>query len=175
MRKTTNRRKGQQSPRNPSSAWRTIPILLICLLLFVGGFFLAGRQHFSSMDYGIKNSKLRKQIEDLESEKRRLILAREISLTPNEIKRSAKKVGLADAPIGAANAQLASLSAKSLPAPAQQQPVGPLVVKTAAVATSLRPVVAAVAKLERTDKPERSRIVAETAVKQPKKTTAAAE
>jgi hypothetical protein len=30
---------------------------------------LLRRQHFSSMDYGIKNSKLRKQMDELESEK----------------------------------------------------------------------------------------------------------
>ena len=35
----------------------------------------------------MKNSRLRKQIDDLESEKRRLLLAREVSLSPAEIDR----------------------------------------------------------------------------------------
>ena len=74
--------------------WRYCFLTLVCGLILVGGFFYAARQHFSAMDYGIKNAKLRQQKEDLESEKRRLHLTREISLTPNEIKKAAKKIGL---------------------------------------------------------------------------------
>jgi len=65
----------------------------MCGAILVTGFFFAGKLHFSSMDYGIRNSKLRKQLDELESEKRRLLLGREISLSPAELLRSARKVG----------------------------------------------------------------------------------
>jgi len=74
--------------------WRICALTLLSGLLIGAGFFFAGRQHFSSMDFSIKNSRLRKQIDDLESEKRRLLLAREIALSPTEIKKAAKKAGL---------------------------------------------------------------------------------
>lgn len=74
--------------------WRYCLLTLVCGLFLVGGFFYAARQHFSAVEYGIKNAKLRQQKEDLESEQRRLFLAREVSLSPAEIKKAAKKIGL---------------------------------------------------------------------------------
>lgn len=74
--------------------WRYCLLTLVCGLILVGGFFYAARQHFSAMDYGIKNAKLRQQKEELEAEQRRLYLSREISLSPAEIKKAAKKIGL---------------------------------------------------------------------------------
>ncbi|MGE3953058.1 MAG: hypothetical protein AB7F88_17270 [Pyrinomonadaceae bacterium] len=44
----------------------------------------------------MKNSKLRKQIEDLEAEHRRLILARETALSPREITKTARSLGFID-------------------------------------------------------------------------------
>ena len=88
-RKATRRKSEQKRGR-------TYALILVCGLLVVAGFFFAGRQHFSSMDYGMKNSRLRKQIGDLESEKRRLLLAREVSSSPMEIKKAAKKVGFGE-------------------------------------------------------------------------------
>jgi hypothetical protein len=76
--------------------WRYCLLTLICGVFLVGGFFLAARSHFSSIDFGIKNSGLKKQIEDLESEKRRLTLLKEIALSPAEIKKAAKKIGLTE-------------------------------------------------------------------------------
>jgi len=69
-------------------------LMIVCGLFLAVGFFFAARQHFASIEYGIKNSKLRKQIDDLEADKRRLVLAKEIALSPGEIKRAAKKIGL---------------------------------------------------------------------------------
>ncbi len=69
-------------------------LTLACGIILVVGFFFAARQHFSSIDYGIKNSRLKKQIEELETDKRQLILAKEIALTPSEIKKAATKLGL---------------------------------------------------------------------------------
>src|SRR4028118_1094065 len=83
-----NKREGDSIP------WRYCLMTLFCGLFLIVGFFFAARQHFSSIDYGIKNSKLRKQIDELESEKRRLILEKEIALSPGEIKKAAKKIGL---------------------------------------------------------------------------------
>lgn len=64
--------------------------------MLVVGFFFAARSHFSSINFGIKNSKLRQQIEELEADKRRLILSKEIALSPAEIKKAAKKIGLTE-------------------------------------------------------------------------------
>jgi hypothetical protein len=64
--------------------------------MLVAGFFFAARSHFSSIDFGIKNSRLRKQIEELEADKRRLLLSKEIALSPAEIKKAAKKIGLTE-------------------------------------------------------------------------------
>lgn len=76
--------------------WRYCLLTLVCGVFLVGGFFVAARQHFSSIDLSIKNSRLKKQIEDLEDDKRRFLLAKEIALTPSEIKKAAKKIGLTE-------------------------------------------------------------------------------
>lgn len=76
--------------------WRYCLLTLCCGVFLVGGFFFAARSHFASIDFGIKNSSLKKQLEDLESEKRRLTLLKEIALSPAEIKKAAKKLGLTE-------------------------------------------------------------------------------
>ena len=76
-----------------SLSWRYLVVVVICGCVLAAGFFFAARLHFTSMDFGIKNSELRKQLEDLEAENRRLLLAREVSLAPSEIKRVAKNLG----------------------------------------------------------------------------------
>lgn len=74
--------------------WRYCLTTLACGLFLVVGFFGAARQHFSSIDYGIKNSRLRKQVEKLETQQRSLLINKEVALSPGEIKKSAKKIGL---------------------------------------------------------------------------------
>lgn len=91
--------------------WRYCFLTLICGLILVVGFFFAARQHFSSMDYGIKNSKLKKQKSELEDAQRQLLLDKEIALSPSEIKKAAKKLGLTD--MTAANITAFSSSDKS--------------------------------------------------------------
>jgi hypothetical protein len=76
--------------------WRYCLLTLCCGVFLVGGFFFAARSHFASIDFGIKNSSLKKQLEDLEAEKRRLMLLKEIALSPGEIKKAAKKLGLTE-------------------------------------------------------------------------------
>lgn len=85
-----------QTARRDSIPWKYCLLTLFCGLMLVVGFFFAARSHFSSIDYGIKNSKLRKQIEELEADKRRLLLSKEIALSPAEIKKAAKKIGLTE-------------------------------------------------------------------------------
>ena len=82
-----------QSKKGDPIPWRYGLLTLGCGVILVVGFFFAARQHFSSIDFGIKNSKLRKQIESLEADKRRFLLAKEIALSPAEIKKAAQKLG----------------------------------------------------------------------------------
>ena len=171
------KKKARQNKRDTvsRSPWRVVSMIVVCVLLFVAGFFYAGRQHFLSMDFGMKNSKLRKQIEQLESEKRRLILAKETSLSPAEIKKAAKKLGLLDPP--AIDGQLAqAIPASSIEKPPIQaaKPVEntPLVIKTASVAGTAQPTAKTlVAKVEKTERGERTRF-AESTPKPAKKTIA---
>ena len=75
-------------------AWRYGFLTLCCGLVLVAGFFFAARQHFSSIDFSIKNSKLKKQIDELEDAKRNLILEKESAMTSAEIRKAAQKIGL---------------------------------------------------------------------------------
>ncbi len=89
-----NKNKSQRSrSKGEPIPWRYCLLTLGCGLVLVVGFFFAARQHFSSIDFSIKNSRLRKQIEELEAGKRRLILAKEIAMSPAEIKKAAQKIG----------------------------------------------------------------------------------
>lgn len=72
--------------------WNYVFIVVICGAVLAAGFFFAGLQHFTSIEYGIKNSRLRKQIESLEAEKRRLLLAKEVSLSPRELRKAARGI-----------------------------------------------------------------------------------
>ena len=76
--------------------WRQCLLTLICGMFLVIGFFGAASQHFSSIDFGIKNSKLRKQVDELEAERRRMLLTKEVVLSPGEIKKAAKKIGFTE-------------------------------------------------------------------------------
>jgi hypothetical protein len=78
-------------------SWGFMFLVIICAGVVAAGFFFAARQHFTSMDFSIKNSKLRDQIQNLETEKRRLILAREVAVSPMAIRKAANSLGLRDA------------------------------------------------------------------------------
>ena len=75
-------------------SWSFILLIIVCTGVVAAGFFFAASQHFTSMDYGIKNSKLREQLRDLEAEKRRLLLAREVASSPLAIRKAARGLGL---------------------------------------------------------------------------------
>ena len=95
-----NRKKMPKTPTKKNNrtrdpiAWRYGFLTLCCGLVLVVGFFFAARQHFSSIDFSIKNSKLKKQIDELEDAKRHLILEKESAMTSAEIKKAAQKIGL---------------------------------------------------------------------------------
>ena len=102
--------------------WSYFVVIAICGCVLAAGFFLAARQHFTSMEFGMKNSRLRKQLEDLESENRRLLLAREISLSPAEITRTARNLGFHEVNGGAVTLAFAT----------PDKTMKPLVLKTVA-------------------------------------------
>ncbi len=91
--KVLQKKPPKKNQRDPI-AWRYGFLTLCCGLVLVVGFFFAARQHFSSIDYSIKNSKLKKQIDELEDAKRNLILEKESAMTLAEIKKAAQKIGL---------------------------------------------------------------------------------
>jgi len=90
---TKDLRQSRQKPKRASFSIRYCLLAFVCCLFLIVGFFFAARQHFASIDYSMRNSKLRKMGEELESEKRRLLLAKEIALSPAEIKKAAQKIG----------------------------------------------------------------------------------
>ena len=124
--KLPNKNKTQRAERD-SIPWRYCFLTLGCGLILVVGFFFAARQHFSSIDFGIKNSRLRKQIEELEGSKRRLILAKEIALSPAEIKKAAQKIGLRE--MTASNIEVYRPNAASTEKPAEKAAEKPKVEK----------------------------------------------
>lgn len=79
-------------PELINERWKLYLVMIVISAVIVAGFFLSGKQHFSSWDFSIRNSKLRKQIDDLETEKRRLILARETANSPTELRRAISRI-----------------------------------------------------------------------------------
>lgn len=135
MKKRIQTKGKRRSDSNGTGSNRlvTTSVMLVCGLLLVSGFFFAARQHFSSMDYGMKNSHLRKQIDELQAEKRRLLFAREVSLSPAEIKKAAKKTGMMDSADSTAEVAQVAASTKEKALPETRSESRPLIVKTAAV------------------------------------------
>lgn len=78
-------------------SWSFMLLVILCAAVVAAGFFFAARQHFTSMEYGLKNSKLREQVQNLEAEKRRLLLAREVAISPVAIRKAARGLGLTQA------------------------------------------------------------------------------
>src|SRR5687768_12032471 len=90
------RKRPRATAASPSRElpWSFVLLAVICACVVAAGFFFAARQHFTSMDYGLKNSKLREQLQNLETEKRRLMLARELAISPVAIRKAARSVGM---------------------------------------------------------------------------------
>ena len=151
--------RGADKRQHGSSArWRTYSLTVVCTLTLASGFFLAAQQHFASMDTGMKNSRLRRQVDELEAEKRRLLLAREVSLSPVEIKKAARKTGLIDQ--AGNNHEIAQVvsTTKEKAVPPAISDAKSMIVKTAAVspARAADPVrTTAAVSYPKTDKPVR--------------------
>jgi hypothetical protein len=91
-----NKKTAQRVPRREGDPipWRYCFLTLVCGAILVGGFFLAARQHFTAIDYGIENAKLRLQRDNLKADQQRFKLQKEIALSPNVIRKAAQKIGL---------------------------------------------------------------------------------
>jgi hypothetical protein len=74
--------------------WRYCFLTLLCGVILVVGFFFAARQHFSAISLGMKNSELRKQRDELQTEERRLKVSREVAFSPVELEKAARSIGL---------------------------------------------------------------------------------
>ncbi len=171
---TRPKRSKPRQPQNGSKRWRTYSLMFVCGLTLVSGFFFAARQHFSSMDIGMKNARLRRQVDELEAEKRRLLLAREISLSPAEIKKAAKKAGLADPAIVSGEVAQVVSTTKEKAIPPAVSDAKTMVIKTAAVVPA-QATAAVITKTERAAKQSNQPATAavdyaktEKAAKQPK-------
>lgn len=103
-------------------AWGYFALTVICACLMAAGFFFAARQHFNTVEFGMKNSALRKRVDELQAEKRRLTLAREVSLSPASIRKAARGLGLKERSIETAVAIVAATTP-----PKTQKPKSPLI------------------------------------------------
>lgn len=90
-RTVTNKSRAKKA--SGALTWKFYSLVVLGALALSGGFFLAARNHFSSITYGFKNAELRKELGNLEDEKRRLILSREVALSPSEIGKAARLLG----------------------------------------------------------------------------------
>src|SRR5437899_8612744 len=157
-----NQRDTKVTRNGPPKRWRIYGLTLLCGLLIGVGFFFAGRQHFSSMDFSMKNSRLRKQIDDLESEKRRLLLAREVAQSPAEIKKAGKKAGLNEpAPTQAESARVFPITKAKALGTAALPAKTPGIIKTAEVSPVRFSVARTFTRPERIAKPTVKEIRAE--------------
>jgi len=109
-------RSNRRRPKNDRNTIRAVLITFVCGGLVLAGIFFAASQHFSAMNIGMENSKLRKQLEDFKAENRRLTLAKEVAMSPAEITRLASEIGLGTPrPIEvAASKQAETVSEKAL-------------------------------------------------------------
>lgn len=159
MRKTprTPSRTTTASNQHSLSKAKSLAAAACCGLILLTGFFFAGHQHFSSMDYGIRNSRLRKQLDDLQAEKQRLLYTKEVALSPNEIKKAAKRSGLFDG----RDAKAAITPELASARPKKQQPtVGaidtkPAVIKTVSSAPVAPKAVKAMAVVAQNEAPQK--------------------
>lgn len=119
---------------DPAISWFYVVLTIACAAFLAIGFFFAAQQHFASMDLGMKNSKLRKQIEEMEAQQRQLLLSREMGRSPAEVKRTALNKGFRERevlmtaatvvkPAARPMIQRTSMSAPTLTSSPDKQPV----------------------------------------------------
>lgn len=98
-------------------SWRTVLMVALCGGILAVGFFFAAKQHFSSMELGIKNSQLRKQLADLDAENGRLSLAKEVAMSPRAIRKVSHLI--ASPKVGSSSPSIELAAVKSVPAKPQ--------------------------------------------------------
>ncbi len=91
--------------------WKYCVLTLVCGLILVGGFFFAARLHFTAIEYGIENSKLRKELEQLKTDNRIAILRREAALSA--VNKVAQKIGFRSRTVN--NLEVVGSPAQKLP------------------------------------------------------------
>jgi len=69
-------------------------LLLFCGLGLASGFVYAGRQHFTSLNYGYKTQELRRERDRLAEDQRRYLLQREAAASPIRLEQAAKRLGM---------------------------------------------------------------------------------
>src|ERR1041384_5044205 len=74
--------------------WHYFLMGTICAVIMGIGFFYAAKQHFSSVEYSMKNSEMRKTRQNLEAEQRKLRVEREEVSVPAAIEKAGLKIGL---------------------------------------------------------------------------------
>jgi hypothetical protein len=74
--------------------WQYCLQSLLCAVILAFGFFYAAKQHFSSIEMSMKNSKMRETKEKLEAEQRKLRVEREGVSSPATIEKAGLKIGL---------------------------------------------------------------------------------
>jgi hypothetical protein len=150
-RNTATSKRSPRSGKDDSKKLSKYIVLFGCGLILISGFFFAARQHFAAMDYGIKNSRLRKQIDDLKAEKQRLLFARELSVSPNEIKRSAEKAGLFGSRRENAAAPRLASTGPDMRMTSSSRDSEPTIIRTGSVQPTAPQTQKAVQRIERTD------------------------
>jgi hypothetical protein len=85
--------KSRKAKAPGTMTWKFKTAATVAFLVVAGGLFFAADNHFASVNMAFGNSELRKQLADLEAEKRRLMLSREVALSPAEIRKSARSLG----------------------------------------------------------------------------------
>lgn len=82
--------------RDPRSLRRLL-LLLVCGIFLAGGFLFAANLYFKSVHYGYQNEELRRERDRLLEDQRRLLLEREAAVSPVNLERAARKIGMKSA------------------------------------------------------------------------------
>jgi len=159
-----NRRSTSKRQANVGSHIRVYATMALAGAIVVSGFFLAATQHFSFWDFSIKNSRLRHQIDELQAEKRRLLVAREVSLSPAEIKKAAEKAALMSTDSAAVAQAISKPNSTASAAVQRKEPAAAATAATTVVRTTfVRPALQSNAPVQiakrATGETERRRIV----------------
>lgn len=100
--------------------WKYCVLTVVCGLLLVAGFFVAAKQHFTSVQTGMGNAELRGTVAKLKDENRRLLISKERASTPAKIAKLARDYGFTETPRSVISATPVYQNASSLSSPATE-------------------------------------------------------